>query len=78
MAFLNLRTWREHSPFDPHHRKSLSLHGAPPAEVTHAALLDALRTLIVPGLKELRMETGPLEAWLESGASTARPPETER
>ncbi|HEX6764222.1 MAG TPA: hypothetical protein VF103_02065 [Polyangiaceae bacterium] len=78
MAFLNLRTWREHSPYNPQHRKSFSFHGAPPAEVTHAALLDALRTLIVPGLKELRMETGPLEAWLEAGAPTDRVPETER
>ena len=74
MAFVNLRTWREHSPDDPRHRESWTLHGAPPADVTHAALVDALRTLIVPGLQDLRMRTDALERWLDDGAPTDRVP----
>ena len=76
MAYLNLRTWREHSPDDPRHRDAWTLHGAPPADVTHAALVDALKTLIVPGLEELRMPTDALRAWLDDGARTDRPPRT--
>ncbi|HEX6766906.1 MAG TPA: hypothetical protein VF103_15530 [Polyangiaceae bacterium] len=74
MAFLNLRTWREQSPEDPEHRSAWTLHGAPPHEVIHRALVDALRTLIVPGLKELRMRTDALDAWLDDGAPTDRLP----
>jgi hypothetical protein len=74
MAFLNLRTWRAHSPHDPRHRDAWTLHGAPPADVTDAALVDALRTLIVPGLEELRIPTDALRAWLDDGAPTDRPP----
>jgi len=74
MAFLNLSTWREQSPVDPRHRDAWTLHGAPPADVTHAALVDALRTLIVPGLAELGMPTDALEAWLDDGAPTEKPP----
>jgi hypothetical protein len=78
MAFLNLRTWREHSPDDPRHHDAWTLHGAPRADVTHAALVDALRTLIVPGLKELRMPTDALERWLDEGARTDRAPRGSR
>ncbi len=74
MAFLNLRTWRAHSPHDARHHEAWTLHGAPPAEVTDAALVDALRTLIVPGLEELRISTDALRAWLDRGAPTDRPP----
>jgi hypothetical protein len=42
--------------------------------VIHEALVGALTSLIVPGLKELGMKTAPLEAWLADGASTERPP----
>ena len=70
MAFLNLRTWREQSPDDPRHRAAWTLHGAPPADVTHAALVDALHSLVVPGLEDLRMPTGELRAWLDDGAPT--------
>jgi len=78
MAFLNLRTWREQSPDDPRHQATWSQHGAPPADVTHRALVDALRTLIVPGLKELRLSTDAVEAWLDDGAPTDRLPERRR
>jgi hypothetical protein len=54
------------------------LHGAPPANVTDAALVDALRTLIVPGLEELRIPTSALRAWLDDGAPTDRLPRTSR
>jgi hypothetical protein len=74
MAYLNLRIWKQESPYDPMHSDALTAHGAPPASVLHAALVDALRSLIVPGLKELRMPTDAIEKWLDAGASTERPP----
>jgi hypothetical protein len=42
--------------------------------VLHAALVDALRSLIVPGLQALGMDTKPLVAWLDAGADTSKPP----
>jgi hypothetical protein len=74
MAYTNLRQWRLESPADPAYLDAMAQHGAPPAPAIHAALVDALRALIVPGLRELRVDTGPLEAWLDAGASTDRPP----
>lgn len=74
MAFLNLRTWRGETPDDPSHADALAGHGAPSAAILHPALVDALRTLIVPGFRELRMNTDALERWLDAGASTDRPP----
>ncbi len=74
MAFLNLRVWRYETPLDPNHMAALTLHGAPPAEDIHAALVDALESLIIPGLKQLAMDTTALEAWIAEGASTEKPP----
>ncbi|HEU5077415.1 MAG TPA: hypothetical protein VFU02_24655, partial [Polyangiaceae bacterium] len=74
MAFLNLREWRRESPEDPQHSPALTRHGAPPASVIHAALVDALESLIVPGLAELGMSTAALETWLAQGADTERAP----
>lgn len=74
MAYLNLRIWRDESPPDPRHTDALTAHGAPPGEVIHQALVDALRTLILPGLKELGIDTGRLDAWIDTGAQTERPP----
>ena len=74
MAFLNLRQWRRESPDDPRHSLALAEHGAPPAHVIHAALLDALETLILPGLAELGMSNAALESWLAQGADTEQPP----
>jgi hypothetical protein len=74
MAYLNLRLWKQESPYDPRHSDALAAHGAPPASVLHDALVDALESLIVPGLKELGIATGGIEAWLHAGAYTDRPP----
>ncbi len=74
MAYLNLRIWKEESPTDPEHLPELSAHGAPPGEVIHEALVDALTTLIVPGLRELGVPTAPVERWIAEGAFTDRPP----
>lgn len=74
MAYLNLRLWRDESPVDPDHLPELSAHGAPPGELIHAALVDALDTLILPGLQQLEVPTGPVAAWLAEGARTDRPP----
>jgi hypothetical protein len=74
MAYLNLKLWRDETPDDPAHVVALTEHGAPPAAVIHEALVGALTSLIVPGLKALGMKTGPLEAWIADGAGTERPP----
>jgi len=74
MCFLNLRIWRYETPLDPSHVAILTAHGAPPAEVIHEALVDALRDLIVPGLQQLAIDTSRIERWLASGASTEHPP----
>lgn len=74
MAYLNLQIWKKESPIDPTHTDALSAHGAPPASELHDALVDALRSLIVPGLKELRLPTDAIEKWLDAGACTDRPP----
>jgi hypothetical protein len=74
MAYLNLKLWRYETPEDPDHVPALTEHGAPPAGVVHEALVSALTSLIVPGLKQLGMRTAPLEAWLAAGAFTDRPP----
>ncbi len=74
MAYLNLRLWQDESPIDPEHLPELSDHGAPPGEAIHEALLDALETLIVPGLRQLNVPTGSVEAWIAAGAPTDHPP----
>ena len=74
LAYLNLREWQRETPYDPSHDAIFSDHGEPPTAVLHAALVDALRTLIVPGLAALGMDTKPLVAWLDAGAETSKPP----
>lgn len=74
MAYLNLRLWKEESPVDRDHLPELSAHGAPPGEVIHEALLDALNTLILPGLRELGVPTAAVERWVSKGAFTDRAP----
>jgi hypothetical protein len=76
MAFANLRVWRRETPPLPRHPVALTWHGVPPADVIHGALVDALSTRIVPGLRRLGIETGRLEEWLRAGADTERLPPT--
>lgn len=74
MVYLNLRIWKKESPADLTHGDTLVAHGAPPASILHAALVDAIRTLIVPGFRQLGMVTSGIEAWLDAGASTDEAP----
>jgi hypothetical protein len=74
MAYVNLKNWRKETPDDPGHVAVMALHGVPHPSIIHAALVDALRSLVVPGLRELGMDTGGLERWLDAGASTEKPP----
>ena len=74
MAYLNLRIWKKESPHDPTHSDALVAHGAPPASLLHEALVDAVATLIVPGLRELGIATEAIDAWLDAGAYTDRAP----
>jgi len=74
MAYLNLQVWMEESPIEVEPLPVLGAHGAPRGELIHAALIDALHSLIVPGLRELDVPTQPIERWLSEGAPTDRPP----
>ncbi len=74
MAYLNLQIWKTETPYDADHSDALTRHGAPAAELIHAALVGALRDLIVPGMKELGTNASAIEAWLDAGAQTERPP----
>ncbi|MFO0569497.1 MAG: hypothetical protein U0263_27850 [Polyangiaceae bacterium] len=74
MAYLNLRLWREESPIEAAPPPELAAHGAPPGEVIHAALLDALSTLILPGLRKLGVPVEAVERWVSQGAFTDRAP----
>jgi len=74
MAYLNLRLWKQESPADPAYREVYAEHGSPSQATIHEALVEALRALIVPGLRELGLRTRPIEAWLDAGAFTDRAP----
>lgn len=75
MAFVNLKNWKKETPLSREpHDPVMTAHGLPPGELLHAAFVDALETLIVPGFAALEMNTVPLRRWLESGASTDQVP----
>lgn len=74
LAYLNLREWQRETPIDPSHVAILSSHGEPPAEVLHLALLEGLRSLIIPGLTALGLSVESLVNWVEAGADTRTPP----
>ena len=70
MAFTNLKEWRRETPHDPTHTDAMTKQGVPPASVVHEALVDALRTLIIPGFEQLQMDVSALKQWVDDGAST--------
>lgn len=74
MAFTNLKEWRRETPHDPSHTEAMTKQGVPPAAIVHEALVDALRTLIVPGFVALGMNVDALAKWLDAGASTDATP----
>lgn len=67
----NLRMWRE-SPRDYPATADFIHQGAPSGELIEAALMTALRDLIVPGFEALSLPVEPLAAWLAAGAPTER------
>jgi hypothetical protein len=66
----NLRAWREADRAYPTEPR-LVAHGALSRELLEGALLGALRTLILPGLRHVGLPTAELERWVELGAPTA-------
>jgi hypothetical protein len=74
MAFTNLKEWRKETPYDATHSEAMTKQGVPPASVVHEALVDALRTLIIPGFEELQMDVSALKKWVDEGASTEKLP----
>lgn len=76
LARANLKTWRETlrpSGSSQRSAEALAAHGVPPADVIEAALVGALRDLIVPGFARVGVATGATEAWLAAGAPTTDP-----
>jgi hypothetical protein len=74
MAFTNLKEWRRETPYDATHTEAMTKQGVPPAKVVHEALVDALRTLIIPGFEQLQMDVSALKKWADGGASTDKLP----
>jgi hypothetical protein len=74
MAFTNLKEWRNETPYDGSHTEAMTKQGVPPAKVVHEALVDALRTLIIPGFEQLQMDVSAMKKWVDSGASTDKVP----
>jgi hypothetical protein len=74
MAFTNLKEWRRETPYDHAHTEAMTKQGVPPASIVHEALVDALRSLIVPGFEQLGIEVPALKKWLDEGASTDKIP----
>lgn len=70
MAFTNLKEWRRETPIDPSYSEAMTKQGVPRAETIHEALVDALRTLIIPGFEQLQMDVSALKKWVAEGAST--------
>jgi hypothetical protein len=70
MAFTNLKEWRHETPYDRSHTDAMTKQGVPPAQVVHEALVDALRSLIIPGFEQLQMDVSALKKWVDDGAST--------
>jgi hypothetical protein len=59
----NVRIWRETRR--PHEDTTLLAgHGAPSHEALDAAIVGAVKDLIVPGLARLGLPTGPITDWL--------------
>jgi hypothetical protein len=55
----NFQIWRERQQKD-----TLAAHGAPPMQLIDAALVAAVRDLIVPGLARLQLPVEPIQIWL--------------
>lgn len=70
ITFTNLKEWRRETPYDRSHTDAMTKQGVPPATVVHEALVDALRSLIVPGFEQLGIDVSALKTWLNAGAST--------
>lgn len=76
MAFTNLKEWRNETPYDRSHTEAMTRQGVPPAKVVHESLVDALRTLIIPGFEQLKIDVSALKKWALEGASTDAVPVT--
>lgn len=70
LARSNLRMWRE-APRDHPETEPFTAQGAPSGSTIEAALLTALRDLVVPGLRAIGLPVAPLSAWLQQGAPTS-------
>ena len=61
----NLRTWRKPGP--PRRSDAMSGHGALAEDEIDAAVIEAMRALIVPGLAQVGLDAAPAERWLAAG-----------
>ncbi|HEY8073180.1 MAG TPA: hypothetical protein VIF62_03705 [Labilithrix sp.] len=67
LAVTNLRMWRT-TPRT--YAEGLRAHGVLPADAVEAALLSALRDVVIPGIASVGMSASTLVSWLEAGAPT--------
>jgi hypothetical protein len=63
LARANLAVWRE-TPRLYGASPALAAHGAPSHEAIEAALLDALKDIVVPGLETVGVASGALREWI--------------
>ena len=61
----NLRTWRRPGP--PRPNATMSEHGALAEEEIDAAVIEAMRALIVPGLAQVGVDATAAQRWLANG-----------
>ena len=61
----NLRIWRRPGP--PRPSEAMSEHGALAEDEIDAAVIEAMRALIVPGLEQVGVDAEPARRWIASG-----------
>jgi hypothetical protein len=62
MMAANLRQWRDRASLTP--SETLTAHGCPPWALVDAAVLGAMRDLIVPGFARFGYDMRPVAEWL--------------
>ncbi|MBI3072069.1 MAG: hypothetical protein HYY84_08095 [Deltaproteobacteria bacterium] len=69
LARVNLKMWRE-TPRDYPSDAKLVRQGALSLELLETALIEALKSLVVPGFREFGIDTSAIERWISTGAPT--------
>jgi hypothetical protein len=70
LAIGNLRQWRATVLAPAGMREAVGGHGVPPRTAIEAALLDAVATLMIPGLERFGFDVAVMKRWHARGAPT--------